>query len=53
MRPFKMKKNALLHKIKSTQNVIGTFNFFKHYSKLLETFSDKGTCFLGSLAIGD
>jgi hypothetical protein len=34
MRPFKMNKNALLHKIKSTSNAIGTFNFFKHYSKL-------------------
>ena len=35
MRPFKMNKNALLHKIKSTQNAIGTFNFFKHYSNLV------------------
>ena len=31
---FKMNKNALLYKIKSTYNAIGTFNFFKHYSKL-------------------
>ena len=34
MGPFKMNKNALLHKIKSTLNAIGTHYFFKHYSKL-------------------
>ena len=29
-----MNKNALLHKVKSTENTIDTLNFFKHYSKL-------------------